>query len=266
MPINAGDVAASKKSSSSDADASSSSDDKDKDGAGAVDEEALKALSMMKTGGAGGVIASADSGALQLVGQPQPPKESFSPLSLVQRKKGRGRGTRNYKRDEYMFSEHKRIRKQETGLHQYYIKVTGVGSGGKEDVGVGNTLAYKYSFTERFRKFVLTDPAVASVGGGSAQVTSPGKKPNTGGDSASNEKDEKNENKNGGGGGGGLVLPGIFFMYDLTPFRVQVQVTSPPFFHLLTRLVSIGGGVMVVVSMLDGFIHSMFPSLASSKP
>ena len=47
------------------------------------------------------------------------------------------------------------------------------------------------------------------------------------------------------------VLPGIFFVYDISPFMVEVRRTHMPLTHLLTRLVAIVGGVFSVLGIFD---------------
>lgn len=42
------------------------------------------------------------------------------------------------------------------------------------------------------------------------------------------------------------VLPGIFFVYDLAPFMVEISMESYPLTHLFTRLCAIVGGIFTV--------------------
>lgn len=75
----------------------------------------------------------------------------------------------------------------------------------------------------------------------------------------------------GGGGGGGntappaAVLPGIFFVYDLSPFMVEVHKTRPPLSHLLTKLCAIVGGVFSVMGVIDGGLHRVSRLLGGSR-
>eukprot|EP00545_Synedropsis_sp_CCMP1620_P002973 CAMPEP_0119030444 /NCGR_PEP_ID=MMETSP1176-20130426/41034_1 /TAXON_ID=265551 /ORGANISM="Synedropsis recta cf, Strain CCMP1620" /LENGTH=507 /DNA_ID=CAMNT_0006986815 /DNA_START=110 /DNA_END=1633 /DNA_ORIENTATION=+ len=47
------------------------------------------------------------------------------------------------------------------------------------------------------------------------------------------------------------VLPGIFFIYEIYPFAVEISKNSVPFTHLLIRLIAIVGGVFTCASWLD---------------
>lgn len=52
-----------------------------------------------------------------------------------------------------------------------------------------------------------------------------------------------------------MLLPtpaGVFFVYDMSPFMVEViPGTRPPFSHLLTRLCAVAGGALAVSGMLN---------------
>jgi len=47
------------------------------------------------------------------------------------------------------------------------------------------------------------------------------------------------------------VLPGIFFIYEIYPFAVEVTKNTVPFTHLLIRLMATVGGVFTVASWAD---------------
>lgn len=47
------------------------------------------------------------------------------------------------------------------------------------------------------------------------------------------------------------VLPGIFFIYEIYPFAVEITRNSVPLTHLLIRLIAIIGGVFTCASWLD---------------
>eukprot|EP01102_Stenamoeba_stenopodia_P022764 TRINITY_DN9614_c0_g1_i1.p1 TRINITY_DN9614_c0_g1~~TRINITY_DN9614_c0_g1_i1.p1 ORF type:complete len:388 (-),score=70.92 TRINITY_DN9614_c0_g1_i1:65-1228(-) len=51
------------------------------------------------------------------------------------------------------------------------------------------------------------------------------------------------------------ILPGVFFMYDLSPIMVVYTEASPPFAHLLTSLCAIIGGVFTVAGLIDSFVY-----------
>ena len=53
------------------------------------------------------------------------------------------------------------------------------------------------------------------------------------------------------------VLPGIFFVYDVSPFLVEVVRSRVPFWHFFTRLCSTVGGVFAVLGVVDRAWYSM---------
>jgi len=50
-------------------------------------------------------------------------------------------------------------------------------------------------------------------------------------------------------------VPGLFFMYELSPITVDFKITSKSFLHFLTNLCAIIGGVFTVASLIDSFIY-----------
>merc|ERR1712232_496004 len=64
----------------------------------------------------------------------------------------------------------------------------------------------------------------------------------------------KSSNPQGGhnhGGGGGGGLPGVFFMYDLSPIMVKFTERRKSFAHFLTGVCAIIGGVFTVAGIVD---------------
>jgi len=53
------------------------------------------------------------------------------------------------------------------------------------------------------------------------------------------------------------VLPGIFFVYDLTPFMIEASESDMPFAHLVTKLCAIVGGVFTVIGVVDGLLYRL---------
>ena len=53
----------------------------------------------------------------------------------------------------------------------------------------------------------------------------------------------------------GHGLPGVFFMYDLSPITVQYTETKQSLPHFLTSLCAIIGGVFTVASFVDALVH-----------
>ncbi|CAM9204184.1 unnamed protein product [Sphacelaria rigidula] len=51
------------------------------------------------------------------------------------------------------------------------------------------------------------------------------------------------------------VLPGVFFVYDVSPFMVEViPSTRSPFSHLLIRLCAVAGGAFAVSALVDAAV------------
>lgn len=48
------------------------------------------------------------------------------------------------------------------------------------------------------------------------------------------------------------ILPGVFFVYDLSPFMVQITTRSESLWQLVTSLCAIVGGVVTVSGLIDG--------------
>jgi hypothetical protein len=47
------------------------------------------------------------------------------------------------------------------------------------------------------------------------------------------------------------VLPGVFFVYEIYPFAVEITKNTVPFTHLLIRLMATVGGVFTIVRWAD---------------
>jgi hypothetical protein len=52
------------------------------------------------------------------------------------------------------------------------------------------------------------------------------------------------------------ILPGIFFIYQVYPFEVEVSKNSVPLTHLFIRILSTIGGVFSIVGMIDTVVSS----------
>ena len=50
------------------------------------------------------------------------------------------------------------------------------------------------------------------------------------------------------------VIPGLFFVYELSPFMVTVTEAHIPLSHLITRLLAIVGGVFSVLAIVDSLL------------
>lgn len=125
-----------------------------------------------------------------------------------------------------------------TGLFQYFIKVvptTYLGPGGRRDES-GTFETNRYFYTERFRPLmkeylpeeaVAEDPKQAAVHAG-------------GGHRTHDHHHVRNS-----------VLPGVFFLYEIYPFAVEIHPVSVPLTHLLIRLMATIGGVFTIVRWVD---------------
>ena len=51
------------------------------------------------------------------------------------------------------------------------------------------------------------------------------------------------------------LLPGIFWVYELSAFMVEVSHSRVPFSHFLVRCCAIIGGVSSTAGFLDRFLH-----------
>lgn len=51
------------------------------------------------------------------------------------------------------------------------------------------------------------------------------------------------------------VLPGIFFMYDFTPFVIHISQHKTSLLHLFTSSFAIVGGVIAVFGIIDGIVY-----------
>jgi len=60
----------------------------------------------------------------------------------------------------------------------------------------------------------------------------------------------------GGMGGDGGGLPGVFFFYELSPIMVRFEERKKSFFHFITQLCAILGGVFTVAGMVDRLVYS----------
>ncbi|KAL7435453.1 hypothetical protein ACHAXM_006184 [Skeletonema potamos] len=145
-----------------------------------------------------------------------------------------------------------------TGLFQYFIKVVPTVYKGDilDDLGLElkNSKAEKvletnrYFYTERFRPLLGEVHEEAILSGdsdrGMAGAHIGGK---TGG--TLHEKAEHHATAN-------AVLPGVFFVYEIYPFAVEITKNRVPLAHLLIRIMATIGGVMTIMKWIDGALYS----------
>ena len=147
-----------------------------------------------------------------------------------------------------------------TGLFQYFIKVVPtnyIGMDGvlSSDESTGSSEGVfetnRYFYTERFRP--LMGEEVLDDGHGI---------------SPQQEEDENDRRRiaHAGHAGGhsnkdhhrvqNAVLPGVFFIYEIYPFAVEISKNSVPFTHLLIRLMATVGGVFTIVKLADSVLDN----------
>lgn len=61
---------------------------------------------------------------------------------------------------------------------------------------------------------------------------------------------------------GGQVLPGVFFIFELSPLTVQLSESSRSFAEFVTSLMAIVGGVFTVAGLVDAGVYHTSRSLA----
>jgi hypothetical protein len=162
-----------------------------------------------------------------------------------------------------------------TGLFQYFIKVVPTtvvtkrsGSGGG-DVETKETNGY--FFTERFRPLMLEyfnddhfDTAEedadsnattsANDGGGDPQAVVP-----AGASGSSHSNHEHHDVKKNS------ILPGVFFIYEIYPFSVQITSVQVPLTHLLIRIMATIGGVLTIVKWADFTLFERMGGCGSNR-
>jgi hypothetical protein len=52
------------------------------------------------------------------------------------------------------------------------------------------------------------------------------------------------------------ILPGVFFIYQIYPFEVEISMENVPLTHLFIRILSTIGGVFTIMGMIDTLLSS----------
>lgn len=138
-----------------------------------------------------------------------------------------------------------------TGLFQYFIKVvptTYVGETAKLLAGGdappspdGSVETNRYFYTERFMPLMtdLLEDEHRDEGNRAAVHA---------GFAGGHHKEEHHWKQN-------AVLPGVFFIYEIYPFAVEIRRNSVPFTHLLIRCMATIGGVFTLAKWLDSVVY-----------
>jgi hypothetical protein len=61
------------------------------------------------------------------------------------------------------------------------------------------------------------------------------------------------------------VLPGVFFIYDISPIMVKFTEKRPSLSYFLTSLCAIVGGVFTVAGIIDGILYEGGSMLSRGK-
>ena len=131
-----------------------------------------------------------------------------------------------------------------TGLFQYFIKIVPTYyKGVNDDSSVIDS--HRFFVTERFRP-LMTESDEFDV---DSLLSDSGSQPNVAGVAAGGKAvgtgahTEHHKIQN-------AVLPGIFFVYDIYPFAVEIASTNVPLTHLLIRILALVGGVISITNLL----------------
>ena len=144
-----------------------------------------------------------------------------------------------------------------TGLFQYFIKI--VPTTYKRNSGDLET--NRYFYTERFRPLMKEyfdddDLTADQEEDEDDDDASPAKDPDkrltsvqAGHVGGHAHHDHHNVRKNS-------VLPGVFFIYEIYPFQVEISNSSVPLTHLLIRLMATVGGVFTIMRWADSLLFT----------
>jgi len=141
-----------------------------------------------------------------------------------------------------------------TGLMQYYINLVPTKyKAESEDGTVTELITSQFSYTTKFRSIYGYDDFYAHE-----HHSQPDHHHAFGANYDEEHRSlEKREIVN-------YLLPGVFFVYDMAPFILEVEVSIQPLSHLLIRLCAVVGGVYAVSGMLDQFIYHVIGKMKGS--
>jgi len=140
-----------------------------------------------------------------------------------------------------------------TGLFQYFLKVVPTYYKASKSSTEAILETNRFFVTERFRPLMTElDDEHDQLGSehqeGVKGVAAGGK-----GGSHAHHEHHKFQN---------AVLPGVFFVYDIYPFALEVAKSSVPFSHLLIRIMALVGGVITITGMV---VSALSLSVRSSR-
>merc|ERR1712157_392180 len=62
----------------------------------------------------------------------------------------------------------------------------------------------------------------------------------------------------------GYGIPGVYFFYEFSPLMVQISEKRTPFFHFITQVCAIIGGVFTVTGLLDRVVYGTVKQLKNN--
>jgi hypothetical protein len=142
---------------------------------------------------------------------------------------------------------------QGTGLYQYFIKLVPTVY---EKKSGGSIVTNQFSYTERFR------PLAASMGGPAAQRRLLAERKATEEEEDKDKDHPGHDDHNTHGSAhhqpvATTVLPGVFWVYDISAFQIQINQVPTSFTHFLARLCAVAGGVFTVTGLVESLLkHS----------
>jgi len=137
-----------------------------------------------------------------------------------------------------------------TGLFQYFIKVVPTVFKDRNGKILGET--NRYFFTERYRPLMtedLLDDEHFELAEGEDDDQIAGTPAGGHHHKDSHSKQDHHHHMNS-------ILPGVFFVYEIYPFAVEVTQKSVPLSHLLIRVSALVGGVITIVGWIDGYFFA----------
>ncbi len=62
------------------------------------------------------------------------------------------------------------------------------------------------------------------------------------------------------------ALPGVFFVYEFSPFMIRMYDERPPLVHFITGVCAIIGGAVTVSGIVDALAHHLSKAAKSLPP
>lgn len=68
---------------------------------------------------------------------------------------------------------------------------------------------------------------------------------------------------------GARILPGVIFLYDFWPMRIEINLRRLGLLHLFVRICAVCGGIWAVAKLVDGLVDFVvrkgFQSIRKAK-